>query len=461
MTWGSAAVISRKSMLSTSKHDLSQRISRLGRILFFLAAAVLALQIIPWQPVFAVQFLPGLSPLLAACSALAQRSFTVMSLLAVPLVIVSLFRGRWFCRHLCPTGFLAERVGHIRPHAARRCHAWPRLNRWLVLLAIASAAVGYPLLLWLDPLAIFNGFFSVWTRPVMKSENYLALGLLLVLGLSLWRPGVWCYRICPLGFILEFLGSLGRWLRSLTHRKFEVATKRHKIHKFLCSGCASLWRMILKVAAFLPDLFNREEEPAVGDTAHPDRRAFLFTMAAGVFSVLLWKIGGTRRPIRPPGVVSEDQFKMLCIRCGSCIRTCPQRILHADLNALDPAGLLTPVVRIEPGYCFEFCKQCADVCPTRAIQPLTLWKKQQIAIGLAGVDRSRCIAWSQAQYCMVCAEFCPFQAVRAVQHGGVNCPEVDPEVCRGCGLCQVQCPANPKAIIVNSRPQKSLKPVEI
>jgi len=63
---------------------------------------------------------------------------------------------------------------------------------------------------------------------------------------------------------------------------------------------------------------------------------------------------------------------------------------------------------------------------------------------------------------MVCDEYCPYHAVKIIEHNGVNCPEVDPDICRGCGLCQTVCPAVPeKAIIVQAKPQRKLAAVEM
>lgn len=125
------------------------------------------------------------------------------------------------------------------------------------------------------------------------------------------------------------------------------------------------------------------------------------------------------------------------------------------------AGFLTPVIRIRPGYCSEWCNECNKVCPTNAIAHMTLEGKRTFSIGIARVTRSRCLAWDQGQYCLVCDEYCPYHAVNVIEHNGVNCPEVDPDICRGCGLCQTVCPAENKAIIVQGQIQKKLKPVEI
>jgi Pyruvate/2-oxoacid:ferredoxin oxidoreductase delta subunit len=166
-------------------------------------------------------------------------------------------------------------------------------------------------------------------------------------------------------------------------------------------------------------------------------------------------------PIRPPGALPEERLSAACARCGNCTRVCPEGILHPDLGASGVAGLLTPVVRIEPGYCSEWCNACNRVCPTGAIARMGLDEKRTVSIGTARVEHKLCLAWERHQHCVVCDEYCAYHAVKTVMHGGVPCPEVDPDVCRGCGLCQTVCPAEQVAIVVHAKPQKRLPPVEL
>ncbi|HAL92222.1 MAG TPA: ferredoxin, partial [Verrucomicrobia bacterium] len=115
--------------------------------------------------------------------------------------------------------------------------------------------------------------------------------------------------------------------------------------------------------------------------------------------------------------------------------------MKPDFGTAGLSGLLAPVVDYTKAHCFEYCNECAKVCPTGAIGRLALEAKRNRAIGLAEVHRGKCIAWSDGQYCMVCHEFCPYLAIEAVERNGVNCPVVKPDMCRGCGACQVNCPA--------------------
>jgi hypothetical protein len=125
----------------------------------FVAAAVLALQILPWRP--AAMGFASLSPLLSLLGALATRSATAWTLLGLPVLILGFFRSRWFCRYLCPVGLAAEGIGRLNKKDRGRFAKWPNIGRWLFLILLGGAAAGYPLFIWLDPLSIFNGFFAV------------------------------------------------------------------------------------------------------------------------------------------------------------------------------------------------------------------------------------------------------------------------------------------------------------
>ena len=371
-----------------------------------LAAAVLALQFLPWRP--AAAMLASLSPLMSLLGALAARAATVWTLLGLPVLVLAFFRSRWFCRWLCPVGFATEGIGRLNKKGARRFAKWPHLGRWLLLLLLGAAAAGWPLGIWLDPLAIFNGFFSAWKTPLTWTAGALAAGFPLVLLLSWLVPHAWCHRLCPLGALQDLLALFRR-----------------------------TWQRALVPPAPIQPVYGR--------------RAFLGVAAGGAIALAVRRLLRDRAlPIRPPGARPEDRFTGLCARCGACIRACPYGILQPDFGTSGLAGFLTPVADYSRAHCFEYCNECTKVCPTGAIERLALEAKRNRAMGLAVVQREKCLAWTYRQYCMVCHEFCPYLAIETVEHDGVNCPEVKPEMCRGCGACQVACPAQPdKAIVVH------------
>ena len=316
-------------------------------------------------------------------------------------------------------GFAAESIGRLNRKASGRFTRWPNLGRVFLLFMLGGAACGYSFFLWLDPLAIFGGFFSAWRLPLAWASLALAAGFPLVLILSLVVPQAWCHRLCPLGAAQDGLSQLRR-----------------------------IWRLPPNVPA--------------GPAQHLalSRRGFMGLAVGGALALILRRWGvAAKPPVRPPGARPEDQFTGLCARCGACIRACPYGILQPDV-AHGLAGFLAPVVDYSRAHCFEYCHECTQVCPTGAIERLALEAKRNRTMGLAGVDREKCIAWHDRQYCMVCHEFCPYLAIEGVAHNGVNCPVVKPDMCRGCGACQVNCPAQPdKAIVVQARPQQPVRPL--
>ena len=133
-----------------------------GRWLVLVAAVALA-----WPGMgseWTALWLPALSPYVALGAAVAVRTVSIISLLAVPVLCLVIISPRWFCRHACPTGFLQDLLGKIRPSRPSWTH-WPRIGRWLLVLTLGGALAGYPIFLWLDPLALFNGFFHAWSQP--------------------------------------------------------------------------------------------------------------------------------------------------------------------------------------------------------------------------------------------------------------------------------------------------------
>lgn len=385
----------------------------------FLGAATLALQALPWRE--AARIFPSLSPLLSLLGALSARAATAWIFLGVPVLILGYFRSRWFCRYVCPVGFATEGIGRLNRKARGKFARLPNVGRGLLLILVGGAAFGYPLFIWLDPLAIFGGFFSAWRAPLTWTSFALAAGFPLVLLLSVLLPQAWCHRICPLGATQDLL--------ALARRKW-----------------------------------TPRPAPAEGKTFQLDfsRRAFLGVAAGGAAALALRRTAaGETLPIRPPGARPEAEFTGLCARCGACIRACPEHILGPDIGPSGLAGFLTPSIDYSKAHCYEYCNECTKVCPTGAIERLAIEAKRNRSIGLAEVDRSTCIAWRDGQYCMVCHEFCPYLAIEAVERHGVNCPVVKPEMCRGCGACQVNCPALPdKAIVVKGIPQRPARTLE-
>jgi ferredoxin-type protein NapF len=384
-------------------------------------AAAVALLLPGWPCDWAPLAVPSLSPYVAVAAAITARSVTCATLLALPLACLAIFWPRGFCRRLCPTGLLVEAAGRLRgpgAHTGFPKFARPRLPNvgvWLVLFTLGGACLGYPLLVWLDPLAMFAAAVNSLGRDAWPAGA--ALPLLLLAG-WLW-PGLWCRRICPLGATQDLLAVPARaWVPLLAR----PAVRKARQGKSRPPGG---WPIL--------------------------RRTVLGMGFGGLAAVGLVRVAAARpRPLRPPGAAGEDALSGLCVRCGNCARVCPSRIIHPDLGRLGAESFLTPSIRFDDAYCLETCVRCTRVCPSGALGPLSPQEKRSVAIGLPRVDMSLCLLGEDRE-CAICRTHCPYDAIRIVfsEIDYLCVPQVDPCRCNGCGACQVMCPTRPvKAIVV-------------
>jgi ferredoxin len=377
-----------------------------GRAAACAAGVLLLLPVVPWAR--APLVLPALSPYLALASAAALRSATLISLLALPMLLLAALKRRWFCRYACPTGLLLELVGLLRPKARKHTPRLPPLGQWIAMVGFGSALIGFPLLLWLDPLVLFNGSAALWSQPFGLAAALAGAGLPLLGLLAVVQPNLWCARLCPLGGTQELI------------RDAVLAARRRG--------------------------------PQPGRRGIAVARRAVLGAGVGAVTALALPRRARRAVLRPPGAVPGDQFADLCVACGNCIRVCPAKIIEPNLDFTRARGFLTPVLNFEKDYCGEECHACTQVCPTGAIRALTLEEKRRAVIGLAVVDKDRCVLSdeSQPQDCAACEMACPFTAIRIVFDEGsyASWVDVDPQKCTGCGACAPQCPANPRSAIV-------------
>jgi ferredoxin-type protein NapF len=398
-----------------------KRLRRLAiRFTCLALASALLWPVLPWER--APRFVPQVSAFAAICSSIAIRSIGAGSGIGLLFAVIALFRRRWFCRYACPTGLMLEGAAKI---GIKRTSWWsglPQLGIYAALLTIAGAAVGYPVLLWMDPLSIFSSSFALRGATTLISGLLAGLGLSILVLMSLTSGGMWCARICPLGGVQELLASA----KELWDRRFS-------------SGSAD------------------PGSPPPVTTASLARRGFLFGAAGIWMGLLAERIGSARgenAPLRPPGAVEETRFTGLCIRCSNCVRACPSKIIHPDTGRAGMAGLLAPEIRYEKKYCLEDCRVCTQVCPSGALKEMNLAEKRQYIIGEALVDGALCLLALGQKDCDACLRACPFEAVRIQwdEEQYLAYPVVITEKCNGCGACEVVCPAQDiKAIRVWKR----------
>ena len=318
----------------------------------------------------------------------------------------------------------------------------------------------------------------------------IVLGLLfiVILWASMRVTRFWCRSICPLGALL---GVASRWSILGLHKDASSCDKCNRCLLDCQGGDDPIggvpWRkseclMCMNCVGTCPHdalafrFFRKEDEVAFPDIG---RRRTMTGLAAGVAAVPLMRantgLGKSRdkRLLRPPGSVDEADFLSRCIRCGECMKVCPNNSLQPTLTEAGLEGLWTPTLVPRIGYCEPSCVLCSEVCPTGAIWEITPkekgWvaggatqKSQPVRLGTAFYDRGRCLPWALATECIVCEEWCPvspkaiyIQEAQVIDSSGMTKtlkqPRVDPSRCVGCGACEYACPLQDKpAVYVTS-----------
>jgi len=314
-------------------------------------------------------------------------------------------------------------------------------------------------------------------QPHFRQGLYLGLIFLVLLAANAWVTRFWCRALCPLGALL---GVASRWSVLGLHKDAAACDKCnlclldcqggddpigaapwHKAECLMCMNCVDA----CPHQGLEFRLFRKEPEIA---GANLPRRKMLAGLVAGLAAAPLLRAntalgkGRDERLIRPPGALEEADFLSRCLRCGECMKVCPNNSLQPALAEGGLEGLWTPVLTPRIGYCEPSCVLCSEVCPTGAIWKLTPKEKgwvvgvgqgdaKAVRLGTAFYDRGRCLPWAMATDCIVCQEWCPvspkaiyLQEAEIVDADGnkkvVKQPHVDPSRCVGCGACEYACP---------------------
>ncbi len=448
-----------------------------------------------------VRFFLDFDPLVLLTSFLAGHVLMPAFLLSLVLVALTAVLGRVFCGWVCPLGTLNNIVSVFRKKKNRPPHKWFGLKYYILISVIASSAFGLQVTGFLDPISLlvrslavsiypaFNlirapleslaatglpllaplsegavsflkGTVLSFQQPYFYQSFLIGLVFLVILTLNFVDSRFWCKFLCPLGALLGLLSRFS-FLRRETA---EGCTECGK-----CSGFCQGGTLPPAAGGECLQCFNCDDlcPPKIsragfgtGRIILPDlkRRRLIISAVAGAIAVPFLKISPFSKPdhsesslIRPPGALPEDEFLARCIRCGECLKVCITNGLQPALGEGGIEGLWTPILVPAAGYCELRCTLCGQVCPTGAIQKLKPDDKPLVKIGLAMIDRSRCLPYAHSTRCIVCEEVCPlpkkaiwFEKARVKNRGGklieVKQPNVDLELCNGCGICEAKCP---------------------
>ena len=477
-----------------------------------------------------------LDPLVGLSNALAGHALYRGLLWCLLILIPTMFVGRFFCGWICPLGSIHHFFGSLKSERKRgkqllesnRYKRWQTTKYYVLGAVLIAGLLGTGMVGWLDPFSFLVRSLGLSVLPATNYALQAALAglehsrlafvqtvggaLHLLLGTVLlnfkqpyFRQGVWlgliflfivvlnfritrfwCRALCPLGALL---GIVSRW--SL------LGLVKNSEHCNDCNRCLLRcqggddpiggvpWRqpechLCLNCVDECPEhglqfkLFPAQK--AAGTNVQ--RRKVLTGLAAGIALVPIMRstpgFAAERheRLLRPPGSVDEEFFLSRCIRCGECMKICPNNALQPALAEAGVEGLWTPVLVPRLGYCETSCVLCSQVCPTGAIWEITAKEKgwavdlssgaNPVRLGTAFYDRGRCLPWAMATDCIVCEEWCPtspkaiyFRPAEVIDATFnvklLKQPYIDPSRCVGCGACEHACPVQDRpAVYVTS-----------
>ena len=142
-------------------------------------------------------------------------------------------------------------------------------------------------------------------------------------------------------------------------------------------------------------------------------------------SLLLGSLAKTSTGICPPG--ASPTSLQACTGCGLCADHCPTGII----------GLIhgLPTLDFTSADC-TFCGECRLACPEPVFEQVAVYRFPHTA-----TVTDACLA-KQGVACQSCGESCPENAIRfRPRLGGPFLPELDEQLCTGCGACIQLCPA--------------------
>jgi polyferredoxin/formate hydrogenlyase subunit 6/NADH:ubiquinone oxidoreductase subunit I len=390
-------------------------------------------------------------PLVMISTAITTHTVYDALLVSLILLVPTLFLGRFFCNWICPLGTLQQfvawmfrRVTGKEAAEANRYRRSQELKYAILVAMLAAAAFGSLQIGVLDPIAAIFRSFTAAVIPAVSGPAqrftgdprlyrgawFIGFLFFTLVTISLIQPRFFCRVLCPLGALLGVLSRFSWW----RIERDPVRCNGCNRCMLNCEGACDPHGALRKSECFV--CFNCIEdcpEGAIGFKLFPpashevtgidvSRRKLVFAAVAGaLFPPWARATGRTTRDfssqsIRPPGSVEEIEFLERCIKCDQCIRVCPTNVLQPAWFESGLEGLWSPILNFRVGHCQFHCTACGQVCPTGAIQRVSIPQKLglgdfvdqgPIRLGTAHFDTGRCLPHSKNIPCSVCEEVCP------------------------------------------------------
>jgi MauM/NapG family ferredoxin protein len=460
---------------------------------------------------YPVKIFLDFDPLILITTLLSAHAVERLFYLSIGIIAATVLLGRVFCGWVCPLGTLNNIMGSLR-RGGNAPAGWFRVKYLILVFFLVSSIFSLQLVGILDPISLLirslalsiyplfnagiNSFFDLlyggasggfgteamytmlrksvlaFEQPYFRQATFIGMIFLIILILNLREQRFWCRYLCPLGALLGIFSRFSLVKRSVSEgctscgacaRVCQSNASPDQKDNWRDAECLYCWNCDDVCPQNAVSFgFGGKKQASAMDLG---RRRVVLAAVSGIVTVPLIRTSAyTREPaaspllIRPPGARPEREFLERCIKCGECMKVCITNGLQPTLLEAGLEGIWSPVLVPRQGYCEYRCTLCGQVCPTGAIRKMSLGEKNKIKIGLAMIDKGRCLPWAHATACIVCEEVCPtpkkaiwLEETKVRDRNGRNVvvqqPCVDLELCIGCGICETKCPVGSRAAI--------------
>ncbi|MGN0014078.1 MAG: 4Fe-4S binding protein [Candidatus Gastranaerophilaceae bacterium] len=387
-------------------------------------------------------------------------SFSVAALLIVCIhLFAAWFWGRFYCSTICPFGILQDILGGLFKRKSGKAVNLSVLRYLILAVAAVLIFSGTAVVLrFIDPYSVFGSIISSIVKCKTTPVIIGLIPLFIITALVAWKNRIFCTSICPVGTTLGLCSKIG-------YNKLEVDTekckkcglcerncptgaidsKEQKIDNERCIRCMRC----VGFCSFGAIKYGKSSQKLSFDKS---RRTFISSavitaVAVGILAKGKETVGEIvkkfkKLPICPPGAKSPEEFALKCTSCGLCATQCKGKVIENPNSEYETIHL-----NYSNGNCQFDCKNCSDICPTGALQKMTLEEKQNCRIAMATFNLEDCIK------CGACINTCPKGAIQRNKEGY---PEFDASKCIGCGACQNICPMKCISVVAIKKQSKTL-----
>ncbi|MCP5104594.1 MAG: 4Fe-4S dicluster domain-containing protein [bacterium] len=447
-------------------------------------------------------------PLLLLMNFIATSKIMPIFLLSLIPVVLTVVFGRFFCGWVCPFGAINQFFSWLFKKSKKEKKGVDKkllkLKYVILVLVLASAVWGTHYGGWFDPFSLLTRSATTIVNPSInyltehslkkgaQDEGVVAKSLkpvynfsrkniltskqrvytqafiiggifFFLIFMNLYKRRFFCNYLCPLGALYGVVANFSIFNLKTNTKCIDCRAcaknctyNGSPYEDYMKSECVTCLNCVPDCPVDAIDVRfedSKKEDRTIVDLG---RRKVVGSIAAGVFFGALPRLGINTKTrvhpfLRPPGSVSEKEFLEKCIRCGECMQICPTNFIQPALFEAGMDGLWSPVLNAQAGYCEFSCNKCTLVCPTKAIEKLTVDEKKKFKMGSAVVKRDLCYTFADGYNCAVCEEHCPIpeKAIRyrTVPTWNFEGKLVDvkqiyvvPDLCTGCGICENVCP---------------------